>query len=71
MYSLRFYGLTQQAYTLVSQLNLDRRTTLMGTRATSQISQEQRALQLGRALDTWEIEVIQAMLTLVEKIEHS
>jgi len=71
MYSLRFYGLTQQAYALVSQLNLDRRTTLLGTRATSQIPQEQRALQLGRALDTWEIEVIQAMLTLAEKIERS
>ncbi len=63
-HSLRILGLTQQAHSMVSQLNLDRKTLALGPRSAPQIPPEQIALRVGRALDTWETEIIGATNTL-------
>lgn len=65
---LRLFGLTQQAFGLVSQFNLDRQTLALGVRSAPQLPAAQIALRIERSLDTWESEVIQAMLTLAESL---
>jgi len=65
---LRLFGLTQQAFGLVSQFNLDRQTLALGVRSAPQLPAAQIALRIERSLDTWESEVIQTMLTLAETL---
>ncbi|WP_218080705.1 hypothetical protein [Anthocerotibacter panamensis] len=69
-HSLRLFGLTQQAYTMVSQFNLDRKTLLLGTRSAPQSSYAQIAHRIERSLDTWEAEVIGAILILAAQLQE-
>jgi len=68
--ALRFMGLTQQAYSMVTQLNLDRRTTALGQRSAPQAPQEQLHLLMELALDTWEMEIIGGMQRLSDRLEE-